>query len=255
MARMTWRLRLAFAGGALVVLAALAAGAWVVTDLRWRSVVLARKLTSQLNDVTWAELADILPLKAKFDLHRLAASGNPFAAVNDPRSGDDDVRRGKDLFALNCVKCHGDHASGGVGPRLVDRALKHGDSDWAMYRTITGGVPGTAMTGNFLPRADVWYIIAYLHDLTDTAKTAGHDDAASIVARLGPLEQTNGATMLRVGAAPGLLRSYAQPAANPEAELALQSSRRRGRTGRLETTTGARFSARSAMASRNQAMP
>lgn len=51
-----------------------------------------------------------------------------------------------------------------AGAALVGRALGHGDSDWALYRTITQGIPGTAMRGGLIARRDVWRLIAHLHD-------------------------------------------------------------------------------------------
>lgn len=151
---MTRRIR--FTLLSLLVLVAVGAAIFAVPDLRWRAIVVARKAVGQLIDVTWADLGDIARPKSHFELKKLAASGNPFATVNNALNTAADQQRGHDVFALNCTKCHGDAASGGAGPRLAGRSLKHGDSDWAIYRTITRGVPGTAMQGGLLSRSDVW---------------------------------------------------------------------------------------------------
>ncbi|HVO48523.1 MAG TPA: PQQ-dependent dehydrogenase, methanol/ethanol family [Steroidobacteraceae bacterium] len=148
---------------------AVGAIALALPDYRWRSVVAARAISGQLKDVSWADLMDIERSDSGLQLRKLASSGNPYASVQDPDTAAADRTGGAQIFAFHCEKCHGTGASGGVGPRLFGRNLRHGDSDWAMYRTITGGVPGTAMTGGLIERPDVWRVIAYLKSLRVTA--------------------------------------------------------------------------------------
>jgi alcohol dehydrogenase (cytochrome c) len=137
----------------------------VVPDYRWRAVVIARKVTGLLQDVTWAELSDIARPGSGFELRHLARWGDPYSTIENPHTTAADRSRGRELFALNCAKCHGPEAGGGLGPALVGRALLHGDGDWALYRTATRGVPGTAMIGGLISRSDVWRVIAYLRQL------------------------------------------------------------------------------------------
>lgn len=181
----------------LAALGAAALGAVVlfVPDLRWRGVVVARKVTGQIQDVSWAELLDIERPTGHFELHRLAASGNPYSSVEDPVSSAQDRARGKELFALRCAKCHGTAAAGGLAPRLTGNSLRHGDSDWAIYHTITRGVPGTAMQGGLLDRPDVWRVIAYVRDLRAAADRGG-SAAANGAAVIEPAEDTTAAQLL-----------------------------------------------------------
>lgn len=137
----------------------------VVTDYRWRAIVVARKLTGLLNDVTWADLGDIARPGSGFELRHLARWGDPYSTIQNPYTADADRARGGKLFALNCAKCHGADARGGLAPALVRRALRQGDSDWAIYRTATRGVPGTAMIGGLIGRRDVWRVVAYLREV------------------------------------------------------------------------------------------
>ena len=186
-------------------LAALAAGALgavvlVVPDLRWRGVVVARKVTGQIQDVSWAELLDIERPTGHFELHRLAASGNPYSSVEDPVTSTQDRARGKELFALRCAKCHGTAAAGGLAPRLTGNSLRHGDSDWAIYHTITRGIPGTAMQGGLLERPDVWRVIAYVRELRAAADNGG-STTASGAAAIDPAEDTTAAQLLDGAAA------------------------------------------------------
>jgi alcohol dehydrogenase (cytochrome c) len=175
----------------------------IVPRLRWREVVVARKVTGLLQDVSWADLLDVARPDSGFELRRLASSGNPYSAVLNPATSEDDVRRGKELFAITCVKCHGDGAAGGAGPRLVGRALKHGDSDWALYRTITRGVARTAMQGGFVPRGDVWKVIAYLRDLGRQGRAAGPGATARAAAAPGAYPEVTGARLLESSAGLG----------------------------------------------------
>ncbi len=151
--------RIALAGLVLV------AATVCVWEFRWLAVVTARKVSGNLPDVEWRELPGIISLNAGVSLHRLAASGNPNAAIEDPFTSATDRARGRVLFGTICAKCHGPGAGGGMGPPLVGRSLTHGDSDWSMYRTITHGVPNTAMQPGFVSRHDAWLVIAYLREL------------------------------------------------------------------------------------------
>jgi len=49
-----------------------------------------------------------------------------------------------------------------VGPSLSTGTFKNGGSDEALYRVITKGIPGTAMTAFTLNGREVWQLIAYL---------------------------------------------------------------------------------------------
>ena len=137
----------------------------IVPDYRWRAIVVARKLTGLLKDVSWGDLGDIARLGSGFELRHLARWGDPYATIEDPYTAPSDRAGGRELFAANCAKCHGGEARGGLGPALVGRALRHGDSDWAIYRTVTSGVAGTAMAGGLIGRGDSWRVIAYLREL------------------------------------------------------------------------------------------
>ena len=85
------------------------------------------------------------------------------SAPDRPFSTPDDVAAGAQSFRSQCAACHGPEASGGVvGPSLTTGTFKNGNSDEALYRVITKGVPGTAMTAFTLSGREVWQLIAYL---------------------------------------------------------------------------------------------
>src|SRR5258706_982642 len=65
---------------------------------------------------------------------------NPLA--KDPNA----AKLGEFEFRANCAFCHGLGArGGGHGPDLTRVQKKHGNSDVDIFRTISEGVPGTAM--------------------------------------------------------------------------------------------------------------
>jgi mono/diheme cytochrome c family protein len=187
---------------ALLVVVVVVLPAAVVPDYRWRAIVVARKLTGLLKDVTWADLGDIARPRSGFELRHLARWGDPYSTIQDPYTTTADRGRGRDLFALNCAKCHGAEARGGLAPALVGRALQHGDSDWAIYRTATRGVPGTAMVGGLIARRDVWRVIAYLREFgSGGAIRTGASGPDAVT--LGPAPEVTSAKLLESSGAIG----------------------------------------------------
>jgi alcohol dehydrogenase (cytochrome c) len=169
-----------------IVASALAVAAFRLPDFRWRAMVVGRKLVGQVGDVGWLDMLYIVRPRSGFELKKLAMSGDPYSYLYRPygsaealmdgkelQSRPEDLLEGKELFARNCARCHGDNAVGGIGPKLVGRRLKHGEGDWAIYRTVMDGVDGTAMQGGLLPRQDVWRVIGYLRELKKQSARGG----------------------------------------------------------------------------------
>jgi len=50
------------------------------------------------------------------------------------------LARGKEVFAINCVSCHGPAGAGLVGPNLTDLAQIHGSQRLDIYKTVRDGV-------------------------------------------------------------------------------------------------------------------
>ena len=86
-------------------------------------------------------------------------TGNPF-------STPDDEKKGADSFRSQCAACHGLHGEGGSnGPSLTTGTFSHGGTDEGLFRTITKGVPGTAMVAFPLSGRDVWQLIAFIRSV------------------------------------------------------------------------------------------
>ena len=95
------------------------------------------------------------------------AAPTPAGPTRNPYSGDPKaITQGAVLFRQECTFCHGVAARGGMrAPDLTTGLWSHGGSDAELARTISGGVPGTAMPPNNLPDDEIWQIVAYLRTL------------------------------------------------------------------------------------------
>jgi alcohol dehydrogenase (cytochrome c) len=160
--RVSSGLRLLITGMGLIVIVGLV----VVVSIHaisWRATIVLDKATGRLNDIGWSDLSWMLRPGSGVSPERLAATRNPFQSIESPRHSQSDLDAGERLFRGQCSSCHGDRGRGGYGgPSLYDHAFRQGRSDWALYRTITLGIPGTAMVGRQLPRDDVWRLVSYV---------------------------------------------------------------------------------------------
>lgn len=92
----------------------------------------------------------------------------------NPFAGDEKVAKlGEYQFRINCAFCHGLNArGGGRGPDLTKATKKHGNSDGDLFRTISQGVPGTAMPagvnggiGVGMTDEEIWQVITYIRSV------------------------------------------------------------------------------------------
>jgi alcohol dehydrogenase (cytochrome c) len=157
---------------AVLVTLILLGGISAIPALRWRAKIVFYKSTGQINDIDWSDLTRMLRPGSDIYLEHLAETRNPYLTIENPRGSKRDVDEGKQLFAENCSPCHGDQGHGGPGgPDLYDRIYRQGHSDWALYRTITVGIPKTAMVGRKLLRDDVWRLVGFIQQKTANAGT------------------------------------------------------------------------------------
>ena len=108
-----------------------------------------------------------------------AQDKNPLA--NDANA----AKLGEFEFRANCAFCHGLGArGGGRGPDLTRAQKKHGNSDADLFRTINGGVPGTAMPPNGatqqgvgMTEEEIWQVVSYIRSVEVKASPALGDAA------------------------------------------------------------------------------
>lgn len=129
---------------------------------RVRARIVAYKVLGRLPGVTRADLAPIIRPGAGFDLDALEATRNPYASLRTPPHLAGDTARGRSLFESRCSQCHGRSAEGISGPGLAAATRKHGTTDWAAFRVIQDGVPGSAMVPTGLGFDDTWRVIAHI---------------------------------------------------------------------------------------------
>jgi putative heme-binding domain-containing protein len=104
----------------------------------------------------------------------LAVVAGAGADDKNPFAGDAKVAKlGEYQFRINCAFCHGLNArGGGRGPDLTKVQKKHGNSDGDLFRTISQGVPGTAMPagvnggiGVGMTEEEIWQVITYIRSV------------------------------------------------------------------------------------------
>src|SRR6516162_10271466 len=104
---------------------------------------------------------------------------NPFAG--DPKA----AKAGEYEFRINCALCHGLGArGGGRGPDLTRPQKPHGRTDADLFRTISEGIPGTAMPANGtngqgvgMTAEEIWQIITYIRSIEVKAPAKPLGDA------------------------------------------------------------------------------
>jgi cytochrome c oxidase cbb3-type subunit III len=109
-----------------------------------------------------------------------AQKKNPLA--NDPNA----AKLGEFEFRANCAFCHGLGArGGGRGPDLTRAQKKHGNSNADLFRTISEGVPGTAMPPNGatqqgvgMTEEEIWQVISYIRSVQVKSDPRAEGDAA-----------------------------------------------------------------------------
>lgn len=134
--------------------------------MSWRAQMWLRKAEGRVPELSWSELLKIEMGPNGFFLGDVIVNGESvYGAVRNPYTSQQDQEAGGHLFNERCARCHGLDAKGSIGPSLVRVGFKHGDSDLAIYRVLTDGIPGTAMISPDLSFKERWQVIGYLRTL------------------------------------------------------------------------------------------
>jgi len=154
------RMRLTAIIGLGVVFAALL-GSLAIDGIRWRIEVLGLVASGRIRDLGVAETARMIGPKGHYYLKPLLVKGSPYLVIRNPYETTEDSIAGAGLFRARCALCH-DDASHGTAPRLNDGQFRHGATDWALFRSITQGIPGTAMLPEAVSEREAWQLITYI---------------------------------------------------------------------------------------------
>ncbi len=159
-----------------------------VTRFRQGLIIARLKATGSLPDIGWMDLYRMGRPGSHFNLPELAATPNPYAVIRNPYTFAADVAVGSELFRSHCATCHGANGSGGAGgPALQHREMVQGSSDWAIFRTTSLGVRGTAMPASALPWLDKWRLVAYVKSLMLRAEAPINSVLDSGIRKLDPV--------------------------------------------------------------------
>lgn len=135
-----------------------------VDPIRWRSVVVYQKATGEFGDLRWDELFTMIKPGSGFYLRDLVDTPNTFAVIRNPFKSSADIEVGARLYRSRCTQCHGAGGSTISGVDLLSgKPLEHGDSDWAIYRSVRDGIQDTAMAPVSLTDAERWQIVGYVN--------------------------------------------------------------------------------------------
>jgi alcohol dehydrogenase (cytochrome c) len=178
--RRTWKIAAALS---LVVVTAFGAGS-IAPKVLWRADTLWLELRGRIPDIGLADLLVMLmPGSGQTELSSLPDTRNPYPLVVIPPLTAAQKAAGVRLFTEHCAACHSPNATGGPNaPALVGRPLTHGNTPWAMYRTIRYGVPGTGMPPHPYGRRQLWELVDYVRSLR--VRTAAAAVPSRLAARL-----------------------------------------------------------------------
>lgn len=83
-----------------------------------------------------------------------------------------DIEAGARLYGAQCAPCHGSDGNLVVGVDLRSGTFRHGSSDEDLARTITQGIPGTAMLAQKLGPSELSVLIAYIRSMSSAPASA-----------------------------------------------------------------------------------
>ena len=171
--------KLRWLAAAVLLIVVLGIGATLlVPELRFRAELMLNKASGQYPEASWTELVRMLKPGSGFHLEDLDHHGSLYRVVGNPYAREPDLERGKAQFVATCAACHGAEGRGGVGPSLVGRSTPRTETDWAMYRTVRHGIPGTAMMGVNAGWTQTWQLVGFVRSLVlKDAPNAAHREA------------------------------------------------------------------------------
>lgn len=179
--------------GALVAVAVAAAAIRRSDSLRWRFQVVEMAAAGEVPDLSVSDAVRMVLPNSGYSLEALPSRPNAYATIKNPRTSDMDLHAGRETFRGNCAACHGADARGGTGPALVNRRFTHGESDWALLRTIKYGVPGTSMPPHPWAYTRIWQAVTYIRSLDASHPREASEAAPKIAASIAvPYDELKG---------------------------------------------------------------
>jgi alcohol dehydrogenase (cytochrome c) len=171
-----------------LVLVALVLASVLVPRYHWRAQIVWLKASGSLSDIGWEELWQLDRRGDPFNLKELVKTPSPYLVIKNPFTSTADLAAGEEAFQTHCTVCHGAGGVGGpAGPALKQRQMVQGSSDWAIFKTISLGISGTAMPASTLPATERWRLEAYVKSLVLGPESASDDARSSRMDSLQPV--------------------------------------------------------------------
>lgn len=86
--------------------------------------------------------------------------------MHNPYTSAADEAAGAKIFRTYCARCHGFDGTGDRGPALTRGEFRYGNSDAALFRTISFGIPARNMPDLELPENRTWQLVAFVRSLS-----------------------------------------------------------------------------------------
>ena len=160
---------------------------WTWKAVSWRAHVFARKAQGDIPGLSWRELWFMLHVRGGFGLESFVKEGFSLeGAVANPYFTSGDHQSGAGVFRERCVVCHGNNGSGGLAPRLNHSGLKHGDSDFAVYKVVRDGIAQTGMAAVAMSPQERWQVVGYVRTLQLVASSQNKEQPPSLDIQVSP---------------------------------------------------------------------
>jgi alcohol dehydrogenase (cytochrome c) len=150
----------------LLVLVVCAAVVFRTEPLRLRVSLGYLAARGEIVGLNMRDAAHVGRIPSPYWLAGIVISRNAYRTLSNPYTDAGNIAAGAATFSRECASCHGPHAGGSdVAPALVNRQLRHGGSDWAVFQTIRNGIAGTSMPPHDWTDVRIWQTIAYLSSI------------------------------------------------------------------------------------------
>lgn len=154
---------------------------WKWDSISWRARLVARKAEGRVSDLSWRELWFMTRSRGGFGLEGLVTQAISLeGTVSSPYVTSEDNQVGARIFRARCVGCHGSNGTGAYAPALNRTRLSHGDSDFAIYKTVRDGIPQTGMAPVPMSHLERWQLVGYLRTLRVAAFRKNTEQLAPI---------------------------------------------------------------------------
>jgi cytochrome c oxidase cbb3-type subunit 3 len=109
--------------------------------------------------------------KAQEEFKKANQKFNPelYSAVANPEG----IKKGKEVYEMNCMPCHSEEGRGDVGPNLTDKHwVKARGTPETVYNVVFNGSEenGMPVWGETLPKEEIYLAVSYVMSLKHTFK-------------------------------------------------------------------------------------